>query len=1067
MTPIKSKIVFAPAGSGKTEQLSNRFLELIEAGVRPERILTLTFTDKAAAEMKERILINAKKRNPEIYRILRENILRLRISTIHSFCFSLVRRFADLLNIDPNPEALTADNNLWQQAKYDALMKIAEDNDLSDYRSLLIRLITREHTQGWKNFSDFLDHLFKKRTIALRTRPAEIDINEIDQLARWLKKDSCGLKKIEKYQDLFPKDWSNPAVIQRIHKHLTYCQSVFMTTQNTPKIRGFSEEERTWARAMVSYRNLITTLNDFNIFQRRWQLFKECFLATYNKLKKDLGMVDYDDMELLALKLLTEEPEWQNILYIFDEHTDHILVDEFQDTSFLQWSIIDKLTEEWRSGEGIKSELNINPTIFIVGDDKQSIYMFRDARVELFFKAKEKLEQWLGSKMVKTVALEANYRSLPAIIDFTNALFSQLMPTKENSEPWRTCYRHFTCQRTSSKSGKVELILALSEDKLSSSERRETDAQNITRHIKALIAANYEVLEHQDNGSETARPCKYSDIAILIRARQGLLPALENCLRRENIPFVVVGGTGFYEETEIKYLTALTSFLADPGDDTALYITLRGPMFNIAERELFFAIVKGTKPQFSANAGGSAITLWERLLAREQVKNSQPLFALGRALKILADGLKRVNYEPLYSIIDRILIATKAWQIFSKPQQVANIKKFLQIIQEQELAGSHPLEIKNFLEEPGEDEPKADVSTEAMNAVQIMTVHSAKGLQFPIVYHPGLHEKILSPNASKERLVVAENDAGEAIFSYIEESSVRKKNPLHTQYLEKQIEEEKRVFYVACTRARDALFLTGIWDKATLKGTKLEWLIAHLGLKREKTGFELGVNIPGLSCITAKEIPEVVPSRPQEKKQEALIRKELITTNLPSPIRAVTRFSPDELRKHSDETIGMGEVLHRLLELIARGNLDPFSPQLERETIRLLWINHTPAEKIQSLTADIKKHISRLTSSPVWEIVKPQPDSFSELPIMFNDGKTIWTGRIDRVILQPDAVHIYDYKTFTVKKEEIPKLKEEYCSNQLVYYVRACAEIFPNRAVKAFLVFTALPAIEQVEVENL
>ncbi len=1053
-TPLKSKIVFAPAGSGKTEQLSDRYLELVEAGVKPERILTLTFTDKAAVEMKERILNNARKRNPEIYKILRENILCLRISTIHSFCFSLVRHFANLLNIDPNSGALTDYKNLWEQAKYNALMKIAESKEWKNHRSMLICLITKEHTEGWRKFSEFLDILFERRTIAQNALPAEIDKSTIKELAERLKEEPCGFERIENYIDLFPQDWSNPATIELLYKSLVSHQSVFMTTQNKSRTKGFSQKERIWAVDMVRYRNLIATLNDFNLLQQRWRLFKECFLATYSQMKNDLGVVDYDDMELLALKLLTEEPEWQNILYIFDEHTDHILVDEFQDTSFLQWRIIDKLTEEWRSGEGLKSELAISPTIFIVGDDMQSIYMFRNARVELFFKAKEKLEEWLGSERLETVTLEKNYRSLPAIINFTNTLFSQLMSATGNDEPWRFRYRHFTCQRMGQEQGKVEIILEVSGKGKGANEQREIDAKNVAHRIKALVSTHFEVLERRADAKELARPCQYKDIAILIRTRQGLLPALESCLRKENIPFVVVGGTGFYEENEIKYLTALLSFLVDPGDDTALYITLRGPLFKIPERELFLWMMKGEAKQ---------LTLWERLKESRSFSNSHPSPEnLAQALKILEEALTKVNYEHLYSLLDQILIRTKAWQVFAEPQRVANIRKFIQIIQEEELAGNPPLQIKSLLEQSNRDESKAEIPTEEMNAVQIMTVHSAKGLQFPIVFHPGLHEKILTSNANKEKLVVEENDAGEVIFSYIEEGLVRKENPIHVQYLEKLIEEEKRIFYVACTRARDALFLTGVWDEAKLEKTKLEWLINYLGLKKTENGFELSKSISGVSVITSEEVKALEPPAPPEKPSAPLIRIEPVVTSVPSQVRSVTRYTPQELHGRADEAIATGETIHRLLELISLGKLDPLSTKLQKETTRLLRLNGIPKDLTEKLTAEILITIKRLLQSPVEQIIKPQPNSFAELPILYHDGKTIWTGRVDRVILKPDEVNLYDYKTFAVKKEEIPALKDNYYTNQLVHYARACAKIFPDRAVKTFLVFTALPMVVPV-----
>lgn len=123
---LRHKVVFAPAGSGKTQQLSDRYIALLAAGVPPERILTLTFTEKAAAEMKERIFSELEKKNPTLHKLLRDNALKLRVSTIHSFCLSLVRRFAPVLDLDPRVEVLSDTTTAWESAKYDVLMQVAE-----------------------------------------------------------------------------------------------------------------------------------------------------------------------------------------------------------------------------------------------------------------------------------------------------------------------------------------------------------------------------------------------------------------------------------------------------------------------------------------------------------------------------------------------------------------------------------------------------------------------------------------------------------------------------------------------------------------------------------------------------------------------------------------------------------------------------------------------------------------------------------------------------------------------------------------------------------------------------
>ncbi|MEO0051782.1 MAG: UvrD-helicase domain-containing protein, partial [candidate division WOR-3 bacterium] len=193
---LKSTIVFAPAGSGKTEELSRRYLKLVSNGVKPERILTLTFTDKAAAEMKERILRNARRDYPDLYQILKDNILRLRISTIHSFCYSLVQRFADLLGIDPHPSVLSDYQTLWEQAKYDTLMKIADGQFGVETRELMISLLSDTHQIGWNELAKLFKALFKKRSTVVRAglednSYVQIELKQTVELAHRLRSDIC------------------------------------------------------------------------------------------------------------------------------------------------------------------------------------------------------------------------------------------------------------------------------------------------------------------------------------------------------------------------------------------------------------------------------------------------------------------------------------------------------------------------------------------------------------------------------------------------------------------------------------------------------------------------------------------------------------------------------------------------------------------------------------------------------------------------------------------------------------------------------------------------------------
>src|SRR4030042_3450111 len=379
----KSVIISSPAGSGKTEKLARRYISLLLGGSEIEKILAITFTEKAAAEMKERILKILEKENFDNFIKVREKMPLMRISTIHAFCLKIRKRFSIELGLDPSLEVMDEFNAsiLWSESVYESLM------DEKDSPDLFFDFIKNKGLKGWDSLSRILDELHSKRP----------------------------------YPDLILKN-ANPVV---------------------------GEEEK-----------------------EILELYSRC-LNRYTNKKLERHLIDFADLEILTFEALIKNPEWQNILYSFDEHTDHILVDEFQDTSTLQWKIIDKLTEEWRSGIGSKRDSGKLPTIFLVGDEKQSIYLFRGANVSVFQKARDEFSEWFG-KEYYFEEIRENYRSLPEIINFTNSIFTRLMPPSTHKH-WCTRYTPFDATRSGD--GHVELILI--EDGENIKTRREREASSL------------------------------------------------------------------------------------------------------------------------------------------------------------------------------------------------------------------------------------------------------------------------------------------------------------------------------------------------------------------------------------------------------------------------------------------------------------------------------------------------------------------------------------------------------------------------------------------------------------
>ncbi|MEO0083789.1 MAG: UvrD-helicase domain-containing protein [candidate division WOR-3 bacterium] len=1044
---LKSKIISAPAGSGKTERLAERYIELLKYA-EPERILTITFTDKAAAEMKERIFKILKERDPVKYNLIKEKSLQLRIQTIDSFCFSLLRRFAHLIGYQPDLEVLTDNNYLKELSIFNTLFKIAEQEiNTNDYQ-ILINLITTNRFKGWDALRRVFDSLFQARLSPQRAKlPPIPGLERLPDLIAELEQDPITKERIPNFQFQIPQT-SEEA--EQLKAKITDIELIFLTKNKTPKKQGETLLQHQWNCKMAEYRKIIFNLTSNFRFEKTFLLFTNRFLKEFEELKKSLNQVDFADLEILTYRILTTHPEWSNILYLFDEHTDHILVDEFQDTSFLQWAIIAKLVEEWLSGEGAKRARGVKPTIFLVGDEKQSIYLFRNAHPEIFTRAKKQLSERLPKDEFEYIEIKENFRSLKAIIDFTNHIFPKLMNPLTDSPGWMTRYQEFQCQRNNPNHGIVEIILSPLKGNIA--EARAKDAELVAKKILSII--NKPIVYDQD---EKPRPVRYEDITILLRTRTHLT-AYENALREHQIPFIVVKGIGFYDTIEITLLRAILNFLVDPNDSFSAYLLLKSPLFNLSEKEILLISQTNEGPE------ANYLSLWQRFIAYSK-NNNHHLSIINTLNKYLA----MVGLKPMSQLIENMLDELDAWHVFWETPRYVNIKKFLRIVEQLEAEGLPPLLIANYFEKSSsKDEPKANVNTEGRNEVKIMTVHAAKGLQFPIVFVVGLDQQLTHRGSQEDILVINEQDEDTVYVLYEPDSELRKQSAIFQEKKKKEEEEEKRIFYVAVTRARDALFLTGI-DQQPNKSDKpgssqLKWLKDYLPIKfdEQQQLYATDTKIDGLSIISENQLSAEVQQLPTTTVSEEKPKKELLLQPLaeaPALIwRAVSKEIPEiyqEIRrKHGEEWITLGDILHQIFEKIANNKIQFELGEFVSEAIRLFNIYNIPKANYQKLLEEIERQFQIIKHSPVAEIIKPQPNSFAELPFVLKQGQIIYSGRIDRIIIKNNTINLYDYKTFPISKTEIAIYQEKY-QTQLTIYKKAASKIFNMPKVLGYLIFTA------------
>lgn len=934
----KSVVISSPAGSGKTEKLASRYIALLDGGTAVEKILCITFTEKAAAEMKERILNKLQKEHPGLLADVKDKIPLMRITTIHSFCLRLLKRFTIELGLDPGLSVMdeAASDILWTEAVYESLM-FDEDTGGGFFNAIKSRGI-----RGWGGVKDALDEIKKKSPLS----------------------------------DM-----------------------------------------------MLDSKNRIALIGDES--RPLLDLYGIC-LDSYRRKKLDGHLLDFSDLEYLAYKALSLNVDCHNILYSFDEHTDHLLVDEFQDTNSIQWRIIDKLTEEWRAGMGAKRDKGRTPTIFLVGDEKQSIYQFRGANVSIFQGAKDELGRWLGEGF-RFEAIEENYRSLPNIVKFVNELFSEIMVGAGN-QYFMTKYEPFRAKRDEA-GGHVELLLFNGEGGAASTRAKES--MILAKKIKS-IRGLVEIFENKKK-----RPCDYGDMAILLRKRTHL-SAIESGLRGHGVPFIVLKGVGFFDETETALLIELISFLCAPHHNHSLFCVLRSPLFDMKESTLFNLM------------RGADRSLYENL------KNSDNDY-FKNACEKLDRWLNASRTVPLQLMIEDILTENRGWSYFSEPQRAANVKKFITLIESYYTEGLSNIEIRERLlrQRDNAQVAKANINAEGMNAVKIMTIHAAKGLQFPIVFLPSLDESI-SPRSTK--LAIDESDDG-FVLALEEDSKKREKmEPFKWRKL-KEEQEEKRLFYVALTRAMDYLCMTGALKEKN-NSSRLAYISDAFGIFDPKQAgrplpFEI-IRESGMGFLSAPA--STVPSVIHTADAPGPLFIDPVEYAPPVIWSGVTTEIKTGRKSHGRHWTIVGTVMHKLFEELSCGTLK--LTDIEERAVFLLKSEGGGGleELCRGIIGD---NIGRLDKSGLLkEIILPRDNAHSELPFVYQKNNRIYSGRVDRVIIVNNEALVYDYKTFPVEENEIKPLTARY-EFQLQIYKEAVSELFKMPA-RAFVFFTNLPKIAEV-----
>ena len=819
--PRHNVVLEASAGTGKTSVLVSRYVNLVKAGIEPPNILAMTFTRKAAAEMRERIVAQLRDASDrsEIekgrWNDLRDRLGEIAISTIDAFCLSLLREFPLEADLDPgfNMADETEVPRIIEESLDRALrILVGLAKDDADIALVLAQLGIARTREGlatlldrrlvaWGALNRFLARGpsdLTPRVVCRRAAEALQDtLRSIPGgLARFL---GDGPTRHGRYQ-LFARavarlgdtteldDAETRGVLERIASHfLTNDGEPRRTGRIPPYVAGdypSKDAERRHREAVFQVAPQVERVvaafhRDLNVVLARGvrRMFAVA-LREYRAALEERSVLDFSDVLHRALELLRNMGEFSQSRYRLEYRYHHVLVDEFQDTSRAQWDLISLLIQAWGEGVGLPSQ----PSIFIVGDRKQSIYRFRDAEVTVLREAADYIDRLRpgDTQASSRRSIARSFRAAPVLQTFINDVFSEL--TQPATRP-----DDFTFEDTDrfpptvTRSG--ENILALG---LAVGESPDVCAASVAEEIVRILEED----TVRDRETGVARKAQPGDIAILFRSRTSHREFEREIIAR-GIPTYVYKGLGFFDSDEIKDLTALLRYLAKPASDLRAAALLRSRFFRLSDAGL------------SALAPHLAASLIDTTAAPGSPDlDSADRIVLEHARAFVPEWLARVDHVPPADLIEQILADTAyAYELRGprRPQAWENIKKLRGLIRRVQNRGYATLtRIADHLDSLGAGD-ESNAVLEAVDAVNLMTIHASKGLEFPIVFLVNLARGASGPPHPVRVLVdgTAESVSVGPFASEMDELD-----------RDRERHETRRLLYVAMTRARDRLYLS-------------------------------------------------------------------------------------------------------------------------------------------------------------------------------------------------------------------------------------------------------------------
>jgi ATP-dependent helicase/nuclease subunit A len=858
--PAQNVILEASAGTGKTRVLVERYVNLLRAGVEPDNILAITFTRKAAAEMRQRIVDRLKEasRLSEFdaarWRDLKERLGDIAVSTIDAFCLQLLREFPLEADVDPGFDL--ADNTEVPRLVGEAL----------DQALRICRAIARQDEDVALVFAQLGERRLRAGISALLDRRLVAP----HALRRFLQKGPRNLTaataceaSAERLREIFTgirggldafladgprchpqfamladdiRALSDPAFgIQQsaFRNLLDRLRAYFLTGDGKPRGEkfmgtGFNADDCDSADAWKRHRAAASQIapavheairafrRDLNAVMSRgvWRIFAIA-MREYQHALESHALLDFSGVLERAVQLLKDMDEFAESRLRLEARHRHVLVDEFQDTSRAQWELVRQLVKSWGEGFGVAADA-IPPSIFIVGDRKQSIYGFRDADVAMVDEAAAFIDA-LRPDGSPRQAITVSFRSAPGILAFVNEVFAAIIDgDASNAAARRDAFRYgesdrFPVRPADSAEATVRLkpdtteagVVGAPSQRDPGSVRLQPDLEDPVRFIagdtvqSAADAVADEIVRLlsgttvRDRATGVARDAGAADIAILFRSRDSHRD-FEAALDRRGVSTYVYKGLGFFEADEIQDAVALLRYLADPLSDLRAATLLRSRIVRLSDG----AVARIGKASADAILSAEPRPELEQLGAEDRA-------VLDRLRRDVPRWLSSVDRLAPSELLDAVLHQTAyAYELRGSRRRQAreNVKKLRGMIRRAQNRGYATLgRIADHLERLAVGD-ESNAAIDAIDAVSLMTVHAAKGLEFPIVFVVNMGR---GTGGFRAPIRVTDDAGGEASVAIADYQSEADED-----VSAREREESKRLLYVALTRARDRLYLS-------------------------------------------------------------------------------------------------------------------------------------------------------------------------------------------------------------------------------------------------------------------